>query len=221
MRWPEAPGVEMRTRAPEVQAARSRRHELATQSRLAAAPYLRANGQAQSRLTAVGRPRSSAIAEGFLKTQPTGGRAEQASNTARGTPKGSADLRFVSTDGRRSLAGSPFCFGVARCRSPRVRRTPVSRAPSDFFPNGAPADMTRAQTAPRERWRLGEGQAWICDETQPWRNVRASFRAPRSAISRNPYSAALLHQHRGYGFRLSRSLSSGRALRADPLARPE
>jgi len=38
MRWPEAPGVEMRTRAPEVQAARSRRHELATQSRLAAAP---------------------------------------------------------------------------------------------------------------------------------------------------------------------------------------
>ena len=48
MRWPEAPGVEMRTRAPEVQAARSRRHELATQSRLAAAPYLRANGQAQS-----------------------------------------------------------------------------------------------------------------------------------------------------------------------------
>ena len=65
---------------------------------------------------------------GVLKTQPTGGLAEQALNTARGTSEKDG-LAVLKTTGRRPRPRPPFCFGVARHRSPWVRRTPgVPRA---------------------------------------------------------------------------------------------
>ena len=120
MRWPDVRGVEMRTQAPEGQAAWSRRDGFATPSLLAAVLVLRANGQALPRLTAVGRPRHTAIAEGVLKTQPTGGHAEQASNAARGTPE---KRRTCGTDIRTAFVP----------RGAKVRGsfgTPASRATS-------------------------------------------------------------------------------------------
>jgi len=57
---------------------------------------------------------SPARAKGSLKGLPTGGRAEQASNTARGTPAGTADLRLY-------FSGSlPECLDAVRCRGPWV-----------------------------------------------------------------------------------------------------
>ena len=88
-------------------------------SRLAAAPYLRANGQALLRLTAVGRPRHTAPAEGVLKTPTTGGaRGASLKHRARDA-EGLADLRFQ--DSRAAMPdASPLRLGVARCRGPWV-----------------------------------------------------------------------------------------------------
>ena len=77
-RWPRTGA----TRTPN--ARRSKPHgPVATGSRHRASCLVR--GRAPPRPIAVGRPRQTATAEGVLKTPPTGGRAEQTSNTARGT----------------------------------------------------------------------------------------------------------------------------------------
>jgi hypothetical protein len=54
---------------------------------------------------------------------------------------------------------------------------------------------------------------FACQGNAGCENSRASFRGAAKRRTRNPYSAVSRHQHRGYGFRLSRSLSSGRASR--------
>ena len=67
-------------------------------------------------------------------------------------------LAVRKKDGRRSLAGSPFCYGVARCRSPRVRRTPASRAPSDltFRERNRSAHHSGAQNRAARTMEVGE-----------------------------------------------------------------
>jgi len=56
------------------------------------------------------------------------------------------DLRFQTTDGRRSLAGPPLRSGVARGRSPEVRSDPGVPRALGPFPNGA-------STSPRAKNR--------------------------------------------------------------------
>ena len=127
-----AHGCNTHTQRAAVQAARSRRDRFASPGLLTAALQLRVNGQALSRPKAVGRPRQTAIAEGVLKTQPTGGRAEQAYKHRARDAGEMADLRHYQ-NGRRSWPGSPLRPGAARHRGTWVHRTPAFRAPSDLF----------------------------------------------------------------------------------------
>jgi hypothetical protein len=133
--------------AQAAQAARSRRHELASRARWRRR-LIRPNGKALPGLTAVGRPRSTPEAEGVLKTQPTGGRAEQASNTARGTSERRRTCGYNNTDG--GPARPPSRLEAATLRGPWVRRTPgVPRALGLL--RWRIGRTPRAKPAPRER----------------------------------------------------------------------
>ena len=142
-----AHGCNTHTQRAAVQAARSRRDRFATPGLLTSAPQLLVRGQAPSRPIAVGRPRQTATAEGDLKTPPTGGRAEQASNTARGTLERRRTCGSTKT-GRRPRPRSPFRFGAATHRGPWVRRTPgVPRALGLFSRAHRPNDSDAKRIA--------------------------------------------------------------------------
>ena len=144
-----AHGCNTHTQRAEVQAARSRRDEFATPGpwwprRNSASAARRGRGPQRW----VG-PVRSATARGDLKTQPTGGRAEQTSNTARGTLERRRTCGFDTTGGgpgRDRRSASVWRHAEARGSV----GPPASRAPSDFFRERL-GRITRAQTAPRER----------------------------------------------------------------------
>ena len=93
---------------------------------------------------------------GSLKclSRPPGVSRSKPINTARGTLERRRTCGFKTT-GRRPRPGSPFRFGVARCRSPWVRSTPgVPRALGLIRERNRPNDS--GAEALRERRRLFE-----------------------------------------------------------------
>ena len=86
--------------------------------------------------------------------RPPGVSRSKPINTARGTLERRRTCGFKTT-GRRPRPGSPFRFGVARCRSPWVRSTPgVPRALGLIRERNRPNDS--GAEALRERRRLFE-----------------------------------------------------------------
>ena len=95
-------------------------------------------------------------------------------NTARGTSKVRRTCGF-KTNERRSLAGSPFRFGVARCRGPWVRCTcGVPRAlgpcPSARFARRAPGAIGPGGGA------LAKAAAMIVGRRRPRHTAGRTFR---------------------------------------------
>ena len=159
MRWPDgwvwrcAPRLR-RSKPQQSRRDQRSRHRVLWRQRRNSVP----NGQALSRPKAVV---SKLRPPGALRSKPQTPRAGR--RTVRRT------CGSNKTDGRRSLAGSPLRFGVARCRSPRVRRTPASRAPSDLsfrernrscHDSGAQKRAARTMEAVWAEHDLTTGQAW-------------------------------------------------------------
>ena len=160
-----ATGCNTHTRAATAEAARSRRASRAPPGALGGMSYRRCQPPRHAEAAeAVERlPRRK---DGGLKGQSTGGRAEQASNIARGT------LENERTCGRSNCR----CLVAARRSGPWVRQDPgVPRRPHLF--GGAPAQTSGAKHAARRRthvWTL-EITRWAreaCSNTLPWRPSR-------------------------------------------------
>ncbi len=127
---------------------------------------------------AVGRVSFGALtAREILKGQPSGGHAEQASNTARGTPEVPADLRryrlLAGSTGpkgpiARHATGLPWCREALRPVGPGrqacavcaslMRPTPAFRAPSFFRRNGI---SLRTTGEPGARQIIRAAERWL------------------------------------------------------------
>jgi hypothetical protein len=88
---------------------------------------------------------------GRPKGQSTGGRAEQASNIARGTPENWRTCGYDNPDGASSKS-VVLPVSRERCRSRGSVDDPASRAPFQF--RARTLCKPRARNAPRERWML-------------------------------------------------------------------
>jgi hypothetical protein len=146
--------VQRRTPHPAAEAARSRR---ACRAPLGPwRPWANAATSVRSPSGSIAVVRRPGASRGRLKGQTTGGRAEQASNAARGTPE---KWRTCGYDNRTALHRKALsCFGAARCRGPRV---PAGSAcnPGPGVPRALLGlDRTKARPARHDKRAMARGR---------------------------------------------------------------
>ena len=137
-----AQGCNTHTQRAAAEAAWSRRHSWRHRTPWRQCRNSASSGQALPGSKAVGRNHSA-----------TGGHAEESLKHRARDAGEKADLRFYKIPRCRSRPGSASASAWRHAGARGSVRPPASRAPSDFFPERI-GRMTRAQNAPRERWRL-------------------------------------------------------------------